>query len=263
MMPPTPAPVALLHGVPTCGALWAGVRAHLSRPSWAPDLPGHGAAPPLPTARHGVADHLDALDRARASAGLPAWRHLHLVGTDYGGLLAAELTLRHGARSLTLVSTAAWLGWAPARLLALPGLQRLAYQRYGGARWMHRAAQPSHRERFLADVGGALGDPGLPDRMRATAQGLDLARCASLPARLRGAGVPIRLVWGDRDRHYPLWGAQVLSLVLGAPLRVVGGSGHALPFEQPAATATAIEAGLRSAEVRARAAPGSRRERRC
>jgi pimeloyl-ACP methyl ester carboxylesterase len=184
------------------------------------------------------------------------------VGTDYGGLLAIELTLRHGARSLTLLSTAAWLGWAPARLLALPGVQRLAYQRYGGSRWMRRAAQPPHRGRFLADVGGAIGDPELPDRMRATALGLDLARCASLPARLRRAGAPVRLVWGDRDRHYPLWGAQVLSVVLDAPLRVVGGSGHALPFEQPAATALAIEAGLRSAELTARAARGSRRARR-
>lgn len=249
MVPPPPAPVALLHGVPTCGALWAGVRAHLHRSSWAPDLPGYGAAPPLPLHQHGVAHHLAALDRARADAAQPAWRDLHLVGTDYGGLLATELALAHGARSLTLVSTAIGIGWAPARVLALPGIQRLAYQRYGGARWMRRACQPEHRAHFLDDVGGALGDPGLADRMRATALGLDVARCVTLPARLRAAGVPTRLLWGDRDRHYPTGGARVLARFLGAPLRIIGGSGHALPYEQPAATATALEAGWRAAEA--------------
>ena len=81
------APVVLLHGSPTCGALWSGLRAQVERRTFAPDLPGHGAEPPLPLGNHSVDDRLaGAVPAAPASALLarapccghrlwrPAWR---------------------------------------------------------------------------------------------------------------------------------------------------------------------------------------------
>src|SRR5688500_8429106 len=107
-------PAMLLHGVPTSGALWDPVRAALSgeRPVYTPDLPGYGAEPPLP--RPTVEGHLDWLEQRRAALGLPEWSRIHLAGTDLGGLLAACIASRLGARSLTLSSTALGPGWLPA-----------------------------------------------------------------------------------------------------------------------------------------------------
>ena len=264
-MPPsqchTVAPVVFLHGSPTCGALWDGVRARVTRRTAAPDLPGHGATPPLPLSHHSVDDHLSWLGRYRREAELPAWSDLHLVGTDYGALLAAELAVRHRVRSLTVVSGVLGLGWAPAKVTALPGLRIPFYRTYAGRRWMDRAAGPTHREAFVETVGGALQDTGLARRMEQTALGIPLRTTATLPLRLRRSRVPTLLVWGTEDRNYSPRQARVLSTVLGTPLRWVSGAGHALPFEQPGPLVQALVPFWRQAGDRS-GADGQRGEHR-
>lgn len=235
-----PAPAVLLHGSPTCAALWGRLRSEVAQPTWAPDLPGYGTAPPLPLPRHGVADHLEWLDRAREAQGLPEWSALHLVGTDYGALLAGRIAVERGARSLTVVSGALGVAWAGAKITAAPVLRGPFYRTYAGARWMGMAARGPAKDDFLREVGGALLDPHLPQRMERTALGIPLRHTATLPLRLRATGTPTLLVWGAHDQNYPLAQARLLAAILGAPLRVLPGAGHALPFEQPEALARVL-----------------------
>lgn len=235
------APVVLLHGSPTCGALWSGLRAQVERRTFAPDLPGHGAEPPLPLGNHSVDDHLAWLEQSRQRQRLPSWPELHVVGTDYGALLGGELAVRFGVRSLSVVSGALGIGWAPAKMTALPGLRLAFYRTFAGRRWMNLAAGPAHRQSFLDAVGGALEDPGLARRMEATALGISLRSTARLPVRIRRTRIPTLLVWGADDANYPLRQARLLSLAMGAPLAVVPDAGHALPFERPAALARVLQ----------------------
>ena len=182
---PPSAPAVFLHGVPTCAAVWDPVRSHIgaARDHFAPDLPGYGGTPALEDAS--VAAHLEWLERWRGAAGLPSWAGVHLVGTDYGALLAGLLASEQRVASLTVCSGALGAAWTLVRATALPPLDSLFYRRFGGALWTARAATPAHRDRWLDAVGGALGRPDLPTWMQQTAAGIPIRRTLGLPRRLR------------------------------------------------------------------------------
>ena len=246
-------PVLLLHGVPTGAYWWRELLAALAedpdpRHVLAPDLPGCGGVAPLADQR--VEAHLAWLEGWRRAGDLPPWAQLHLVGTDHGGLLAAWLAARHGARILSLCSTALGLGWLPARITAWPPLDAWFYRRHGGRLWLSQAVAPERRNEVLERFSGVLSDPDLPERMRQMALGLGIRGGMGLPARLRASGLPIQLVWGRRDRHYPLPSARILARWLVAPLHTVPGVGHGLPIEAPQALAALLRPFWEAAEGR-------------
>ena len=119
---PSAAPTTvLLHGVPTSAALWSRLPPLLAdRRLIALDLPGHGDTPPLPVPD--LPSHTRWLADALAALALSA--PLHLVGQDYGGLIAALHAAEHGAASLTLTSCPTGLLWLLPRLTATPPLHR-------------------------------------------------------------------------------------------------------------------------------------------
>lgn len=234
----------LLHGVPTDRRLWDGVSAALldhGHRVWAPDLPGYGATPALDRAALTLRGHQQWLEEARPP-GLPSWSGMHLVGHDYGGLLATHMATRLGAASLTLSSTALGPGWIPAKLMALPLAHRLFYRRYGGRLWLERAALPDHRAAWMDRFGPNLDAPGLADHMAWTARGIQVRGLAALVPALRRPAFPIRCIWGDQDRFYPL--GRALAAALGARWSEIQDAAHAVPFEQPRAFTQALLADL-------------------
>jgi pimeloyl-ACP methyl ester carboxylesterase len=227
--------IIFLHGVPTDGRLWGPVQQHLQWPALAPDLPGYGAAPPLPDPS--VEAHITWLNQH-----LPDPADCHLVGQDFGGLLAAEWAARRGARTVTLTSSPADLIWLWPRLAALPGLRRLFYERFGGRLYLSRGCAPSVREDFLARFLPGVQQASLPTYMRHTAEGIPARRMATLPRRLRARNIPTMCLWGDADRFHPPAMARWTARQLRAELVWVQGGRHYAPFDRPEAYADALTA---------------------
>jgi pimeloyl-ACP methyl ester carboxylesterase len=232
--------IVLLHGVPTDHRIWDGVVAALGRDARCitPDLPGYGDEPTLPLEKLTIDGHLAWLERLRERHGLPAWPEVHLVGTDYGGLVAAAMAATSGAASLTLCSTALGVGWLPAKIMAAPLLHRWFYRRHGGRLWLTRSVGPAVRDRWMAMFEPGLADPILADHMRATARGISLNRLRQVVRELRTSGVPTACIWGADDRFYP--GGRWLARRLGARFTAVPKARHGVPFEAPEAFARAL-----------------------
>lgn len=223
-LPLRDADVLLLHGVPTDGRLWDGVRARIHLPSQAPDLPGFGAAPPL----------LDPTVEALARPLLPrVHTATHLVGHDLGGLLAAWIATQVPVASLTLSSTALGLGWLPSRLSAMPPLNRYFYRRFAGRRWLAMGVSAARREAFLAEYTGAA-----PEIMEPIAR--------RLPLRPIQPKVPTLCLWGALDRSFPALGGRLLARRLGVRFVALPGCHHYAMWEDPAAYAAALHAFWRS-----------------
>lgn len=230
--------VVLLHGVPTSGALWSGVRSALgaSRRCLAPDLPGYGGSPALPVPT--LDAHLDWLGARLAQAGLND-TPLDLVGHDYGGLLAAAWAARRGARSLALTSTALGWGWIPAKLTALPPLNRYFYRRYAGRRWLAMGVAPGHREAlFRTFLPGMEANGNLPRQMEALARAMHLRTQASLAPRC-----PTLCLWGGADRSVPsVFGRRLAASLPDARFVALPGLHHYAMWEEPVTYAAALEA---------------------
>lgn len=215
--------VLFLHGVPTSGRLWDGVRRALGPDveTFAPDLAGFGAAPP-------VADP----SPERLLAPLLPWvdARTHLVGQDLGGLLAAMIAARMPVASLTLSSTALGLGWLPAALTAAAPFNRYFYRKYAGRRWLELGVSPERRAHFLAQFPGA--DPAW---MEAIARRLPLWA----GHRLRPAA-PTWCLWGAEDVSVPVVYARALAWRLGAGLTLLPGLRHYACWEGPERYAAAL-----------------------
>lgn len=98
--PQSTAPVVLLHGVGLDHTMWDAVRARITQPTAALDLPGHGAQPPL-RAPQSLADLAeDVLARLPQVSGTPG--AVHLVGFSLGALIAQHIARFHPERVVTL-----------------------------------------------------------------------------------------------------------------------------------------------------------------
>jgi len=237
----------LLHGVPTHSALWNGVRAELpSHSVLTPDLPGYGAATNLRDPS--IETHTDWLEATLDTVDPTGAQPVHLVGQDYGGLLAACLAARRPSRrvlSVTLISAAVGLSWTWARIGALPGPHLLFYRAFGGRLFHHQGIAPHARSSFRATFGPSIEDPELPERMRWLARGLSVRQLTRLPRQLAESGTPLRFIAGSSDRFVPL--PTVLYTAhrhrkMGAHARttVILGGRHYLPWGRPGATARAL-----------------------
>lgn len=188
-----------------------------------PDLPGFGDAPPLaePSCRAYV-DALSPLVRADT----------HLVGHDYGGLLAAMIAAERPVASLTLSSTALGLGWLPAVITAWPPLHWYFYRAHAGRRWLAMGVGEARREEWLRCFSGAS-----PALMEGIARRLPVIA----GHRLRPE-TPTLCLWGDADRSVPVPYARLLAARLGATLTLLPGLRHYGMWEDPERYAAALTA---------------------
>lgn len=233
---PSDAPaVVLLHGVPTSAALWSRLPPLLTgRRLIALDLPGHGETPPLPVPD--LPSHTRWL--ADALAALAISGEVHLVGQDYGGLIAALHAAACGAASLTLTSCPTGLLWLLPRLTATPPLHRYFYERHSGGLYLQHGICPASRAAFLARFAAATEQAGLSEQMRQTALNLSGRTLLRLSGRL--TRVPTLCLWGREDRFNPPITARWTARRLGGRCVLIDGGRHYVPFGQPEAYAAAL-----------------------
>ncbi|MBE7187202.1 alpha/beta fold hydrolase [Jatrophihabitans endophyticus] len=236
--------VVLLHGFPQNRHEWDAVTPHLSSAGYrvlAPDQRGYSPGA-RPAGRRSyvqselVADVLALTDAAGVDS-------FHLVGHDWGALVAWAVTSRHPERVRTLTAVSVphpkAFAWAMPRGQALKSWYMAAFQ------------LPALPERFLPSTRGLamLGSGGLtPEQMRAYVEPLGrdgltgaLNWYRALPWSQREKGyarrstVPTTYVWSDGDVALGRAGAEATARFVDAPYRfaVLAGLSHWIPDEAP------------------------------
>jgi len=235
--------VVLLHGFTQTGRAWDAVVAALDpgryRPL-APDLRGHGgAAARRPVTFDAIADDVLAL------AGGP----FVLAGYSMGGRLALHLALRAPERVRALVLVSATAGIADpaaraerrradearaARMEAQP-IEELARE------W---AAQPlfAGQPPKVAEAAHADRLRGDPAGLAAALRGVGTGTMEPLWSRLEELTMPAAVLAGERDPKFVALAHRLAEALPAARLRIVPGTGHALPLEAPAEVAAATAA---------------------
>jgi pimeloyl-ACP methyl ester carboxylesterase len=244
-------PVVVLHGPGESALHWIRMIPSLvaRRRAIAPDLPGHGATEPLPTAT--VARTLEWLDDLiRLTCESPPT----LVGTTVGGAIAARFAVSHGDRleSLVLVDTLGLAPFAPEPrfgqalngFLAQPGEQthddlwRVCTYDLDRVREAMGEDWESMLVYNLDRIAAPQTMPGVGALMQEF--GLHAIPVEEL-ARIR---VPTTLVWGRQDVATSLAVAEAASARYGWPLRVVEECADAPALEQPEALVAALRVAL-------------------
>lgn len=249
-------PLLLLHGWPTSSFLWRKVMPALARAGrrvLAPDLPGFGASDKPLGVHYGFAffdrvvdGFLDAVGLRDAAVGM--------VVHDIGGPIGLNWALER-----------------PARLERLALLNTLAYPQLHESvvAFIRGLVEPATRERLtspegLTDLlrdGFANPDKLTPDALaaylapfaaadarRALADacvGLERRGLARIAARLPTLAVPVRVVYGARDRVLPDVGQTMAHVARDLPhaeVTVLPERGHFIPDEAPDEVGAALAA---------------------
>jgi pimeloyl-ACP methyl ester carboxylesterase len=253
----------LIHGMAGTCENWHEVIEPLARHHTviAPDLPGHGSSDPgggdysLGALAAGLRDLLVALGHDRAT----------LVGHSLGGGIAMQFAYQFPefTERLVLVSSgglgpevspvlrAAALPGADLFIAATAGPGRAAGSVLGRglaavglrpsadiaevARGYASLADPNRRSAFLATLRGVVGTGG--QRVHAGDR-LYLA-----------AGVPVLIIWGERDRMIPAHhGEHAHEAIAGSRLEIFQGVGHMPQIEAPARFVATLEEFLAETE---------------
>ncbi len=210
----SPATALLLHGLPDTGALYdplvplleeAGVAAV------APDLPGFGSEPPLPS--YSVMAYATWLEERRTADGLG---RVHLVMHDIGGAVGLVWALLHpeACVSVTLVNCGLMPGYRwhwVARVCRTPIV--------GGA---FSAVSRGRVPRAMVEFYRALDAPGV---------GAEMAAALFAPR-----DIPALVLWGERDPFLPVaYAARQRDAFPSAQVRTIPGAGHWPMRDAPAA----------------------------
>jgi pimeloyl-ACP methyl ester carboxylesterase len=243
-------PLALVHGVGGAASNWIELAPELARDYRVvvPDLPGHGGSSPLAALPNlePFADRLGlVLEREQAAPAV-------IVGHSLGCLVALGLAMRSPelVRGLVLIA-AAGIGSTtrraryalavsslvkPGRLIA-PFRERIARSpRLRTFLWMSWATPDGSTVSPLATL-GLLEGPSLHTDIVSPSAALveDDPR-----VELEHVRCPSLVLWGARDPQVPIGDGFEYARRLGAPLRVVAGTGHLLIAERPEACLDAI-----------------------
>lgn len=228
-------PVVLIHG---WGASAATFRVLLEgsgtgRRLLAVDLPGFGDSPlgggGWTTARYAdlVANWLD-----RRGPGRPS-----LLGHSYGGAVAMRLAAGDRGDRLLLCAAS---GIRPEAASSLGGRVRLFRLLRGLAGWLPEPLASSSKERLAQRFGSADYRAAAPE-LRPT---LVAAVREDLSEVARTISVPTLVVWGSADPELPPepHAERLRSLIPGAELVVLEGSGHFPFLDQPQRFARVFDA---------------------
>lgn len=234
--------VLLIHGIGDNSTTWLDVMPHLARHHTviAPDLLGHGRSD-KPRADYSVPAYANGMRDLMAVLGVDS---ATVVGHSLGGGVAMQFAYQFPqlVQRLVLVSTGGvtkevnpFLRLAslpPAQevlaLLRLPGV--LPVIRTAGTVLQALGTDLGHETPDVMRVLGALPDSGARSAFLRTLRAVVDWRgqvVTMLDRSYLAAGLPVQLVWGDRDPVIPLAHAQLAQAAMpGARLEVFRGAGH-------------------------------------
>lgn len=251
-----PPPVLLLHGYTDSAHSFALMQPHL--PGWmraaVPDQRGHGDAEQMPhgyTPADFAEDALDVLDGIGPEPAV-------VVGHSMGSLVALSLALAHPTRVAGLVLVGA---------LAAPAQNAVVQELAGPVMRLADPLDPAFVEAFQRST---VARP-VPEAFMATVvrqslkvpafvwrQALRGMLDVDLRPRLHEIGVPVLLLWGDRDAIVSRAEQEEMAArIQGARLEVLAGTGHAPHWEEPERVAAAIAAFAQGIMPNSAVAPAS------
>lgn len=239
-------PVVLIHGFVASNFVWRDVLVPLADAGLravAPDLVGFGFSDKPRAGRYTIETQARVVTGLMDALGLP---RATLVGSSYGGAVAAVCALDHPGRVERLVLVGAVandeiLRHPLLRALRVPVVGELLSPVFMDVRQLAKR----RRWRALARAGGAgFDERGFMSQHRALGAA-STQRAAVRTARRWSAsrvereahriGQPTLLVWGDRDQYLPLRHAERLrELIPGSRLHVFRDTGHTPQEEHPA-----------------------------
>lgn len=234
-------PVILVHGIPTCPALWRDVAPLIEGHrvlAW--EMPGYGASIPEGEGRDisvsAQADYLVAWMRA---IGI---ERAALVGHDLGGGVVQIAAVRHpemfsGMLITNGISYDSWpvplikgVAMAGSILQYAPdgSLHALLRMIYGKGHETDAAAEAA----FAAHAGHYDAHGGAEAFVR-QAKSLNVEDTKAVADRLPLLDMPARIVWGAADDFQKIEYGERLAKDLRAPLRRIEGGKHFTPEDHP------------------------------
>ncbi len=234
-------PVVLIHGIPTCPALWRDVAPLIKgRRVLAWEMVGYGAS------------IIEGRDRdisvAQQAEYLAAWMRNQglsravVAGHDLGGGVAQILAARHPdlVSGLMLTNAICYDSWpvpvvkgiaAAGSILkhapdgSVRQFMRLMFSKGHDTEAAKDAALNVHAPHYETSDGAAA--------LVRQAQSLDNDDTQAIAGLLPAQGIPARLVWGADDEFQTVDYAERLAKDLDAPLRRIEGGKHFTPEDHP------------------------------
>ena len=237
-------PIILIHGFISSNVIWSHVLMPLAQAGFraiAPDLPGYGYSDKPADAEYTIAE------QARAVIGLMDRLQIEkagMVGTSYGGAVAATIAIDYPERVEKLVLVGAVSNDDAKRkfllrVSCLPLVGDIATPLFLGSRWIlrkrmtdmyRRMAKPINEE-MVASRHHLLETANAHRAMIRTARRWSANRIEREASLIRQ---PTLLVWGDQDTHIPIENAiKLRNTIPNASLIVFRNCGHLPPAECP------------------------------
>lgn len=246
--------LVLLHGLGGSPVAWAPAAAHLDADLDVRvlALPGHHGGPVMLGRSAPSLEGLVAATERQLATTVEG--PVHLAGLGLGGRVAIELARRGRARSVTAVAPLG--GWLDER--DLRRMTKLLHASRGailgeGAFWQLMVTKPRVR-RVTLRTSLERGDRLEVEALEAIRTAMEscvafeglVASLAAPGARLQGGDapldVPVRLVWGAKDRLVPFarYGRPVVAALGGPEVVLVPGAGHLASLDEPEAVARTV-----------------------
>ncbi len=241
-------PVLLLHGFPDSLALWREVAPRLVAAGHeviVPDLRGYGESD-APVGRREYSMDRILADLLGLLAALGIQEPVHVVGHDWGAVVAWSLALAHPARVRSIVVVSV----GHPREYALAGLEQKRKGMYTVYWQLKGIAESSlsrddfaglrHWARHHPDVAACIRDMSRPGRLTAGLNWYRANLASAVFGRWPNCTVPTLGIWSSGDHCLAEDQMKRSARRMSAPWRYerIDGAAHWLPLEEPGRIAT-------------------------
>lgn len=246
-------PVVFVHGTPSHAYVWRDVAPRVEAAGYRTlvyDLLGYGRSERPVDRDTSVAGQVEVLDGLRSRLGIDRFS---LVGHDIGGAVAQRVALQAGSGldRVMLIDTVSydswpsetWRGVIDAHLADYEAMPWEDFEALLTRQLRMTVADPSRMsgdvlDAYLAPHRSRLGQTSFFEHQ---VRHYDSRYTEELTDQLGDLTLPVRLLWGAKDRWQPLsYGHRLASDIPGAELRVVQNAGHFLMEDAPERVATEL-----------------------
>ncbi|KAF0677028.1 alpha/beta fold hydrolase [Profundibacterium mesophilum] len=243
-------PLVLLHGIPTCPALWRDVAPLIKgRRVLAWEMPGYGASIPAGEDRDiSIAKQADYLAAWMDSQGI---EKAVVAAHDLGGGVAQNLAVRHPRliSGLLLTNAIGYDSWPIPMISAIAKTGSIARHAPDGSfrKFLKMMMEKGHETEAAAEAAYDAHAPhydahGDAEAFVRQARSLDVNDTTSIQDKLPSLNIPARIVWGTGDEFQTIDYGERFAKDLRAPLRRIEGGLHFTPEDHPQIIADEINA---------------------